>query len=207
MRFVIAALPITLITAASVVVGMPMDAFRIHELHRLSPEAVEIRADRVERTVTKRKSEGCRDVRLPSGKWDTPAYCFYETEDITIAATVTEVTRSKSGLKPGQAIRIVYGNQLNGAAACGLEPTPLLRQGRTYPAFLAKMPKGFYVPHFPGPGTFRTLSAAELEPATRMSRERIRERTAGIAAAMLLLAAVTFGVWRRVRLSRRFRPK
>ena len=62
-----------------------------------------------------------------------------------LEATVLAVTRSKSGLKKGDKIVIIYEHKkLRGAA--GPSPIPKLTKGQKYPAWLKKDAKGHYSP-------------------------------------------------------------
>lgn len=90
------------------------------DLQKRSPEVVEIRVDRVKHQYLFRKHE-------------------------IVTATVTKVTRTRSGLKVGDKIEIRYRHvPLRGAS--GPSPIPKLKKGNTYPAWLKKGEGGIYVP-------------------------------------------------------------
>lgn len=67
------------------------------------------------------------------------SYCWFnrcKARDVTVKATVKTVTRTQSGLKPGQQITIVYQNR-NMRGMSGPRPIRVLEKGETTPAFLA----------------------------------------------------------------------
>lgn len=89
-------------------------------MQKKSPEALEIRVDRVRHQSLFRRQE-------------------------VVSATVTMVVRSQSKLKVGDKIEIRYRHvPLRGAA--GPSPVPRLRAGKSYPAWLKKGEGGVYVP-------------------------------------------------------------
>ena len=61
--------------------------------------------------------------------------------DITADAEVEAVTRSASGLRVGDRIRIKYSHSTYTQPIAGPSEPDILREGRSYPAFLAKSPK------------------------------------------------------------------
>jgi len=61
-------------------------------------------------------------------------------------AVVESVTRSASGLKPGDSIRIKYTSTRADPPMTGPRPLPVLKRGETYPAFLLGVSKGLYAP-------------------------------------------------------------
>lgn len=61
-------------------------------------------------------------------------------------AIVESVTRSASGLKPGDSIRIEYKSTRAEPPAAGPRPIPVLKRGQSYPAFLLGVSKGLYAP-------------------------------------------------------------
>ncbi|MFT4176172.1 MAG: hypothetical protein QM627_05910 [Luteolibacter sp.] len=56
----------------------------------------------------------------------------------TIEATVVEVVRSKSGVKKGEVISIVYHRLVPKKGWVGPSPPPRLKEGNEYPAFLKR---------------------------------------------------------------------
>lgn len=89
-------------------------------LQKKSPEAIEIRVDRVRHQSLFRRQEA-------------------------VSATVTRVVRSGTGLKAGDRIEIRYRHiPLRGAS--GPSPIPRLKAGMTYPAWLKAGGGGIYVP-------------------------------------------------------------
>lgn len=56
----------------------------------------------------------------------------------TVEATVVEVVRSKSGVKKGDVISIIYGRQVPKKGWVGPSPPPQLKEGGEYPAFLKR---------------------------------------------------------------------
>lgn len=90
------------------------------DLQKKSPEAIEIRVDRVKHQSLFRKQE-------------------------IVSATVTKVIRTQVKLKVGDKIEIRYRHiPLRGAA--GPSPIPKLKAGNSYPAWLKKGEGGIYVP-------------------------------------------------------------
>ncbi|HEY7610997.1 MAG TPA: hypothetical protein VIF14_17350 [Alphaproteobacteria bacterium] len=65
---------------------------------------------------------------------------------IEAEATVEEVERSASGLKPGDTIRIHYTTTRAEPSMVGPRPLPVLKRGETYPAFLLGVSNGLYAP-------------------------------------------------------------
>ena len=61
-------------------------------------------------------------------------------------AIVESVTRTASGLKPGDAIRIEYTSTRAEPPMPGPRPIPVLKRGQSYPAFLFGVSKGVYAP-------------------------------------------------------------
>jgi hypothetical protein len=61
-------------------------------------------------------------------------------------AIVESVTRSASGLKPGDSIRIEYTTMRAEPPIPGPRPIPVLKRGQPYPAFLLGVSKGLYAP-------------------------------------------------------------
>ena len=61
-------------------------------------------------------------------------------------ALVESVTRTASGLKPGDAIRIEYTTTRAEPPMPGPRPIPVLKRGQHYPAFLLGVSKGLYAP-------------------------------------------------------------
>lgn len=88
------------------------------DLQKKAEEVMEIRADEV--------------ISKPKGLLDRSSY----TE--TVKATVIEVTRSRSGVKKGDVITIIYQRQGLTDGRVGPSPAPQLKQGAQYPAFLVK---------------------------------------------------------------------
>ncbi len=65
---------------------------------------------------------------------------------VTAQAEVTGVTRSASGLHPGDTIRITYTLSTREEPIVGPSQPDLLREGSTYPAFVKKADAGTYAP-------------------------------------------------------------
>lgn len=61
-------------------------------------------------------------------------------------AIVQSVTRSASGLKPGDTIRIEYTTTRADPPMAGPRPIPVLKRGQPYPAFLFGVTQGMYAP-------------------------------------------------------------
>jgi hypothetical protein len=61
-------------------------------------------------------------------------------------AIVESVTRSASGLKPGDSIRIEYTSTRAEPPMPGPRPITVLKRGQSYPAFLLGVRKGLYAP-------------------------------------------------------------
>ena len=70
---------------------------------------------------------------------DEPAF---KRLDIMAEARVETVTRSASGLKPGDTIRISYVHLDHKQPLAGPSEPDVLQKGRGYPAFLSKAEKG-----------------------------------------------------------------
>lgn len=66
--------------------------------------------------------------------------------EVTAQAEVTSVTRSASGLHPGDTIRITYTVSNYDQPILGGSQPDLLREGGAYPAFLEKTEGGTYAP-------------------------------------------------------------
>jgi hypothetical protein len=95
------------------------------ELQEKSPEALNIKVE----SVKTDKSEEPTLTRL----------------SITAEARVEKVTRSASGLKPGDKIRISYTYVNHKQPIVGPSEPDLLKEGRSYPAFLTGK-DGVYTP-------------------------------------------------------------
>jgi hypothetical protein len=102
---------------------LPPDVYE--SMQAKSPEALMIKVRSV--NIAKRKQDG--GMR----------------SDINAKAEVRAVTRSASGLRVGDVIRISYSHSSYTTPMVGPSEPDILRKGGTYPAFLAKNPKdGFY---------------------------------------------------------------
>jgi hypothetical protein len=95
---------------------LPPDVYR--KLQSSAPEALTI-------TVQEAKvaTSGNKDVKISS---------------ITAKARVGEVSRSASGLKPGDVIEISYEHRMHKVPLAGPSEPTIIEKGRTYPAFLRK---------------------------------------------------------------------
>jgi hypothetical protein len=110
-------------TALSTHGELPPSVYK--ELQEKSPEALTIKVESVRILTT-----------------DEPKL---KRLDITAKARVETVTRSASGLKPGDAIRIIYAHLEHKQPLFGPSEPAVLEEGRSYPAFLSKAEKdGFY---------------------------------------------------------------
>ena len=66
---------------------------------------------------------------------------------VTLEARVERVSRSRSGLKPGEVIRIRYEHRRHKEPLAGPSEVPVLKKGRSYPAYLKRGEmKGEYTP-------------------------------------------------------------
>lgn len=95
---------------------LPPDAYKSYQYS--AAEALTIKVKSVQ--IVKRKEDG-------GTRWA-----------ITAEAQVESVTRSASGLRPGDSIRISYSHLESKEPIAGPSEPDILQEGRTYPAFLAK---------------------------------------------------------------------
>ncbi len=102
---------------------LPPDAYR--SMQQSAPEAVVLRVQAVETSIC----------------W----FWLCDGRDVTLKAEVGEVTRSASGLKPGQHIEIRYRHvPLDGRS--GPRPIRVVAEGETTPAFLEQTAAGHFRP-------------------------------------------------------------
>ena len=76
---------------------------------------------------------------------------------VTAEARVEQVNRTQTGLKPGQLIRIRYDHRRHKEPMAGPSEVPVLKKGRTLPAYLKKDDAGHYAPAAGG-YTFETVN-------------------------------------------------
>jgi hypothetical protein len=102
--------------ARDAVAELPPDAYVAKQ--RSAPEFVEIHV---------------RSVKTSRSKTERATVMAH-----TVDATVKKVTRTKSGLKPGQAIKIAYSQNRFNQPMPGPSEVPTLKRGKVYPAYLAR---------------------------------------------------------------------
>jgi FKBP-type peptidyl-prolyl cis-trans isomerase (trigger factor) len=80
-------------------------------------------------------------IKVESVQVSTTDEPIFKRLTITAEARVETVTRSASGLKPGDAIRISYVHLDHKQPLAGPSEPDVLQKGQSYPAFLAKAGK------------------------------------------------------------------
>lgn len=97
-----------------------------------APEVLQIRVDEVHPVVTSERLLTGDDMLIRTR--------------VDAEATVEAVKRSASGLRPGDKIHIRYVSTRAEPPMPGPRPIPVLKPGKSYPAFLLGVSKGLYAP-------------------------------------------------------------
>lgn len=82
------------------------------------------------------QSQAPEEILIRVQRVQTPLISFSRTKPVTLNAEVISVTRSQSGLQPGDRITIKYEHFSPPRSWVGARPLPLLQRGKEYPAFL-----------------------------------------------------------------------
>lgn len=85
-------------------------------------------------------------IKVESVKIVTTDEASFKRLEIAAEAKVETVARSESGLKPGDTILINYTHLDYKQPIAGPSEPDILREGRSYPAFLSGVKDGVYTP-------------------------------------------------------------
>jgi hypothetical protein len=122
--------------------------------------AVPVRAElalRVYREMQKKAPEFLQ-IKVTGVKTETTKKEALTIVHVAVEAKVVKVERSETGLKKGDAIRIVYIRTIRKRPIIGPSQVPLVTKGEEYPAFLKRRDGKTYAPAAGGK-TFRVMPA------------------------------------------------
>ena len=124
-RRLVLTLAVLLLTTQTALAELPPEVYLKRQ--KAAPEALKIKVV----TVKKKEIDGEK----------------FKTTIAIVEARVVSVERSATKLKPGDVIRIEYGNRASKVPMPGPSQVPILTEGQEYPAFLAKNGgKPYYLP-------------------------------------------------------------